>query len=195
MRLVRRILMRHPTLGRVLAPRAGNGTGVIALALLGALAAACDSDGDGEVPQPGDAVWSTRVTTLVISSAGGGFLPTPPNSECQSGAAEHTLQVAAMRLTSRICESNGGAPHREVERVRELTAAQLDELSPSLEKLQVVDEESCGADKPAITLKITAGGKTREYRDSFYGCLDDPRPEIDSPALDELFGRLNALVL
>lgn len=175
-------------------PRRNLGSTISLLGALAALASGCDSDSAGEPPQPGDVVWSARVTTLVIASAGGGFLPTPPNSECQSGSAEHTLQVAAMRLTSQLCEGTGGAPYRKVERSRELTAAQLGELTSSLEKLKVVDETSCGADKPAITLKVTADGGTREYRDSFYGCLEDPRPEIDSAALDELFGRLNALV-
>jgi hypothetical protein len=167
-----------------------------ALASLHGLVAAggCGSDDGGETPRPGDVVWSARVTTLVIASEGGGFLPTPPGSECQSGAAEHTLLVSALRLSSRLCEGAGGAPHRLVERSRELTAAQLTELSPALERLQVVDEQSCGADKPAITLKVTADGATREYRDSFYGCLPDPRPQVDSAALDEVFGRLNALV-
>lgn len=167
----------------------------IALPALGfALLAGCGGSEGGEEPSPGDVVWNARVQTLVISSEGGGLLPTPPSSECQVGSAEYTLRVADLRLDSWRCESTGGnAPYRKVERSRALTSAELTDLSSSLEKLQVVEENVCGADKPAITLKLTTGDETREYRDSFYGCLPDPRPAIDTSALDEVFGRLTVL--
>ncbi len=149
---------------------------------------ACGGDDDG--PGPGETVWSAEVRTLVLASSGGGFLPTPPNSECEVGSFEYELDVATSQLSAVTCSGN---PLRKVARQRALTAAEMTELEPALQELKVVDEMTCGADKPELTLTVTTAAGTREYRDSFYSCLDDPRPTIASSALDALVGRFTAL--
>lgn len=151
----------------------------------------CDGD-EGEGPHPGETVWSAEVRTLIISSAGGGLLPTPPGSECAAGSSRYELEIGSLRLASVTCVNDGSALHK-LERQRTLTAAELDALKPALERLVVVDEETCGADKPEIALTVTSGSETREYRDSFYSCLDDPRPTVASSALDEVLHRLAEL--
>jgi hypothetical protein len=181
--------MRHPGVSGILVGAAWVASALTTSAFGGA---GCGGS-DGEAPQVGDVVWDASVSALVVSSEGGGLLPTPPGSACNVGSAEHTLRVSELRITSWSCEGSPGSPYAKVQRERAITAAQLTELSSSLEKLQVVDAASCGADKPAITLKVTRGGATREYRDSFYGCLSDPRPQVDSDALSEVFGRLGLL--
>lgn len=160
-----------------------------AVAVLGG----CGSDA-AEGPAPGETVWTASVRTLVIASPGGGLVAPPPGSRCTSGAAEHTLEVTTLRLDSVTCEGSGG-PLQQVERSRTLTAAEMAELEPALQRLEVVDEDLCGADKPAITLKVTTASGTREYRDSFYSCVEDPRPTVASSALDEVLHRLNELAL
>jgi hypothetical protein len=162
-----------------------------ALAALTALGGCSDG---GESPGPGETVWSTSVRTLVISSAGGGLVPQLPGAQCLSGAGKHTLEVGTLRLDSITCEGSSG-PLRQVERSRTLTAAEMSELDPALQRLEVVDEDSCGADKPEISLTVTTASSTREYRDSFYSCLDDPRPTIASSALDDVLHRLNELAV
>jgi hypothetical protein len=171
------------------------GKRLLALSTLTAAAVlgGCSGDGD-EGPGPGETVWTASVRTLVIASSGGGLVAPLPGSRCSSGAAEHTLEIATLELDSVTCESNGG-PLQQVQRSRTLTATEMAELEPALQRLEVVDEEICGADKPAITLTVTTASGTREYRDSFYSCLEDPRPTIASVALDEVLHRLNELAI
>ncbi len=188
--------MKHPPRRAERSPAKLARRVLLGLATLGALATygACGGDDDdGEALGPGDVVWSAEVSTLVIASAGGGFLPTPPNSECTIGSAEYTLRVAELRLDAWVCEDDGGGPLQKTARTRAITATELLELTPSLEKLEIVEEAACGADKPALTLHLTTGAGTREYRDSFYGCVPDPRPAVDTSALEEVFSRLAEL--
>jgi hypothetical protein len=144
---------------------------------------------------PGDVVWSSSVRELVIANEGGGLLPSPPKSECVGGSSEYSLSIPSLTIDSWRCEGVGNAPFKKVARTRVITQADLQVLAPTLEKLLVVDTRICGADKPALTLRITDASSTVEYRDSFYGCFDDPRPQIDTNALEELFGKLTVLVL
>jgi hypothetical protein len=77
---------------------------------------------------------------------------------------------------------------------RTLTAAELDSLRPKLEAFRVVSLDTCGADKPAVTVTVTTPSGVTEYGDSFYSCDDnDVRPKIESRALDaasQAFGQL-----
>lgn len=155
---------------------------------------ACGGDDDSQL-EPGESVWSASVRELVIASEGGGLLPTPPTSECEAGSAEYSLSIARSTLDSWRCESDGTAPLRKVARMQAITPQELQAIEPSLQRLKVVDSKVCGADKPALSLRITTSAGTLEYRDSFYGCLSDPRPAIDTTALDEVFGKLTTLVI
>jgi hypothetical protein len=158
----------------------------------GACLAACG--GDAAQLGPGDVVWSTSVRSLVIADEGGGLLPPPPKSECMPGAGEYTLSIVNSTLDSWRCEGVGNTPLKKVTRSRAVNQAAMEQLLPTLERLQIVDTRACGADKPAITLRVTDAHGTVEYRDSFYGCIMDPRPMIDTDVLGDLFGKLDALV-
>jgi hypothetical protein len=155
--------------------------------------AACGGDTSSPLG-PGDVVWSTSVRSLVVLNEGGGLLPPPPKSECMPGAGEYTLSIESSTLTSWRCEGVGNTPLKRVNRSRAINHAAMELLLPTLEQLQIVDSRACGADKPAITLRVTDANGTVEYRDSFYGCVMDPRPMIDTNVLGDLFGKLDALV-
>jgi hypothetical protein len=167
---------------------------LLGLLASGALLTGCgDEDDDGEVPAPGDVVWSSEVRTLVIASSGGGLFPSPPGSECTSSSGEYTLRIPELRLDARACEGEDGQPLRNVQRSRPITDAELRWLAPALERLVVVDDDACGADKPELSLRLVTADGVREYRDSFYGCVPDPRPTVDTSALEEVFGLLGEL--
>jgi hypothetical protein len=153
-----------------------------------ALLPACG--GDQDAVAPGDAVWDTDVRSLEISSEGGGLAIRPPGSECAPSAAVYDFVVATRKLDSTRCEGAGGAPLLNVERSRVISEFEFDELRPLLEQLEVVKTMQCGADKPAITLRVSDGGGTTEYRDSFYSCVDDPRPTVSSDSLEAVFAKL-----
>lgn len=141
-------------------------------------------------------VWSASVTSIEISSAGGGFVPPQPTgSQCELGAANYSLSLATLQLEAWRCEVNGtDAPYQKATRSRALTQAELTALRPFLESLRLDPERRCqGADKAAIDLKITDARGTVSYRDGFYGCGSDPRPPVDTAALNDLFGKLSLL--
>ncbi|MEZ4364294.1 MAG: hypothetical protein R3B48_29235 [Kofleriaceae bacterium] len=162
-----------------------------AIGLLVALSACDDAAG----PAPGDDVWSDAVRSLTLANEGGGLAIKPPGSECNVGAAEYTLTVSDKKLDSVQCEAaSRGAPLLNVTRSQTLSEAEFAGLEPNLMLLKVVDSNECGADKPAITLKVTTPAGTNEYRDSFYACIQDPRPMIDTNVLSQLDAKFRSLV-
>lgn len=133
-----------------------------------------------------DSVWSSSVSRLVLLRSGG-FLAFEPTPDCPTLGAEYTLVVEGRSLSAWRCAPGTTAPYRPVRSSmsRALTAAELDALVPSLEALRVVSIDTCGADKPAVTVTVTTPSGTTEYADSFYSCNDnDDRPTIKSEALD-----------
>lgn len=145
------------------------------------VAAAGCSSGD-------DSVWSSSVSRLVIRSSGGFLPPSQPTADCPTEGVEYTLVVADRTLSARRCSPAPGAPYPLLLSTasRTLTPAEFDGLVPKLEALRVVRVDTCGADKPAITVMVTTPSGTAEYADSFYSCPNDndDRPTIDTTALD-----------
>lgn len=143
-----------------------------------------------------DSVWSSSVNRLVLSRSGGFLPPSQPTADCPSQGVEYTLVVAERSLSAWRCTPGPTAPHPLIRTTasRTLAAAEFDALVPTLEALRVVSVDTCGADKPAITVTVTRPSGTTEYADSFYSCNDDDdRPTIESEALDAAaaaFGRL-----
>jgi hypothetical protein len=152
-------------------------------------AAACTDSTDSDSP------WSSSVTSIEISSAGGGFRPpAPTGSQCESGSAAYSLSLVTSQLSAWQCQGNGTAPYQKATRDRALTQAEMSALLPVLKTLQLDTERRCvGADKAAIDLKITDARGTVAYRDGFYGCGTDPRPPVDTAALGNVFGKLALL--
>ncbi|MBK7535784.1 MAG: hypothetical protein IPI49_10545 [Myxococcales bacterium] len=177
--------------------RSSHGQPVRRLAATAAAAAVAimvSACGDEPTVAVGDAVWNDEASRLVLFNEGGGLGGNPPGSECVTGSAEYTLSISSSALTSLTTWRCEGAPLRKVARQRSLDSAELSALQPTLRQLTVVDSAQCGADKPKLTLRVTTAGKTVEYRDSFYGCLADPRPQVDYMVLDALQARLAGLL-
>jgi hypothetical protein len=134
-----------------------------------------------------DAVWSSSVTQLVLRSSGGFPGPEPTTPDCPGQGVEYTLVVAGRGLSAWRCAPGPTAPFALTRTTasRALSAAEFDALVSKLEALRVVSIDTCGADKPEVTVTVTAPSGTTEYGDSFYSCNDaDHRPKIDTAALD-----------
>jgi hypothetical protein len=161
---------------------------VFVVMLCAAAAASCTSSDDS--------VWSSSVSRLVLRSSGGFLPPSQPTADCPMEVTEYTLVVADRTLGVRRCSPGPDAPHPLMLTTasRSLTASEFDALVPKLEALRVVSVDTCGADKPELTVSVTTPSGTTEYGDSFYSCpYNDTRPKIDTTALDgaiQAFGRL-----
>jgi hypothetical protein len=163
----------------------------ILLVLLLGVAAACGSNSSNN----SDSVWSSSVSRLVLARSGGFLPPAQPTPDCPSAGDEYTLVVASRSLSAWRCTPGPTAPYPLMRTTasRTLTAAEFDALVSKLEALQVVHIDTCGADKPEVTLSVTTPSGTTEYGDAFYSCIDDGRAKIDSEALDaaaQAFGEL-----
>lgn len=134
-----------------------------------------------------DSGWSPSVSKLVLVEAGGFLLPSQPTPDCPQEGAEYTLVVASRTLSAWRCTRGSDAPYplRKESVSRTLTGPEFDALVPKLEALEVVDVDTCGADKAAVLVTLTTPSGTTEYADSFYSCNDEPRPTLDSLALDQ----------
>jgi len=158
------------------------------LVLMLCAAAGCSSD---------NSVWSSSVSRLVLRSAGGFLQPSQPTADCPTEGVEYTLVVAGRSLSVRRCSPGRTDPYPLMLTAvsRALTGAEFDALVPKLQALRVISVDTCGADKPEVTVTVTTPGGTHEYADSFYSCPNDndTRPTIDTAALDaalQAFGQL-----
>jgi hypothetical protein len=154
----------------------------LVLLVAGVLAPGCSSRSSS------DSGWSPSVTKLVLAEAGGFLLPSQPTADCPHQGVEYTLLVASRMLSAWRCTPGSEAPHplRKESVSRTLTGPEFDALVPKLEALEVVDVDTCGADKAAVLVTLTTPSGTTEYADSFYSCNDDdPRPTLDTVALDQ----------
>lgn len=143
-----------------------------------------------------DSVWSSSVNRLVLRRSGGFLAPSQPTAECPSQGVEYTLVVADRSLNASNCTPGSTAPYVLIHTTasRTLSAVEFDTLVHKLEALRVVSGDTCGADKPAVTVTVTTPSGTTEYADSFYSCNDnDDRPTIDSDALDAAAQAFNQL--
>jgi hypothetical protein len=134
-----------------------------------------------------DSVWSSSVSRLVLYRSAGFVAPYQPTADCPAQGVEYTLVMANRTLSAWRCTPETAPPYRLVRTSmsRALTAAELDALRPKLDAFRVVSLDTCGADKPAVTVTVTTPSGVTEYGDSFYSCDDnDVRPKIESSALD-----------
>jgi hypothetical protein len=143
-----------------------------------------------------DSVWSSSVSRLVLSRSGGFLPPSQPTADCPRQGVEYTLVVAGRALSAWSCTPGPAAPHPLVRTnvARPLSDAEFDGLVAKLEALRVVSVDTCGADKPEVTVTVTTPSGTTEYGDSFYSCIDsDDRPKIESATLDAAAGAFGQL--
>ena len=143
-----------------------------------------------------DSVWSSSVTQLALRSSGGFVQPSPTTPDCPGQSVEYTLVVAGRALSASRCSPGPTAPHplTRTSVSRMLSPAEFDALVSKLQALRVVSVDTCGADKPEVTVTVSTPSGTTEYADSFYSCNhDDHRPTIDTDTLDAAeaaFGQL-----
>jgi hypothetical protein len=157
----------------------------------GLLAPGCSSNSGSD-----ESGWSSSVTKLVLASTGGFGSSSQPTPECPHDGSEYTLLVANRTLSAWRCAPGHDAPYplTKASVSRTLTQPEFDALRPTLEALKVVHVDTCGADKPVVVVTLTTPSGTTEYADSFYSCNhDDPRPTLDTVALDDAAQALRQL--
>jgi len=160
----------------------------LVLLFAGVVATGCSSSSD--------TVWSSSVTKFVLSTSGGFGPPSQPTADCPQAGSEYTLLVANRMLSAWRCTPGAQAPYplMKASTSRALTQPEFDGLAPQLEALKVVNVDTCGADKPEVIVTLTTPSGTTEYADSFYSCHDnDPRPTLDTDALDQVAQALGQL--
>lgn len=125
------------------------------------------------IPTPTNAIWPADKQQLVAESHGGGFTPPPPaGSTCTVGRAKLTLDIATRKLSWQQCnwQTNGQPLHME-SGSRVITVAELATVNAAMNEVTISDHDTCGADKPLMTLSVTSASQgTKKYIDSFYAC-------------------------
>jgi hypothetical protein len=101
------------------------------------------------------AIWNGGVRALTMSHGSGGPpLPFLPTDECTQELVTYTLSVAPALLDGSICSARSvmvALPLVRRAATVALSAAQLDELRPTLELLRVTDDAECFEDVSART--------------------------------------------
>ena len=77
---------------------------------------------------------------------------------------------------------------------RTLTAAELQAVKVSAAAVHVSTRDTCGADKPSLSITVTAGAQSLVYGDDFYACVRTTYQHfVDGSALDSLTAVLSPL--
>ena len=159
----------------------------LVLLFAGVVATGCSSS---------DSVWDSSVSKLVLAQGGGFEPPSQPTADCPHAGSEYTLLVANRMLSAWRCTPGPQSPYPLMKdsMSRTLTEAEFEALVPKLEALEVVNVDTCGADKPEVIVTLTKPSGATEYADSFYSCNDnEPRPTLDTSTLDQVTGALRQL--
>jgi hypothetical protein len=168
------------------------------LSLLAALPlVACTSHSPGPVTDPGESIFTSDVTRLVLEDQGGGFVrPPPPGSACDPQLASFAVTVAGHKLDWQFCEVSGPVETQTYtprSGSRALDSAEWSALEPKLAALVVSDKATCGADKATLAAIVTTSGGELEYRDDFYACLDRTRVYVVGSGLDAALAAVGQL--
>jgi hypothetical protein len=136
-------------------------------------------------------VWPSDATKLVAETKGGGFRPpAPAGSTCAWGAQKYTLDVATRRLDWATCEqARDGAPLATVTGSKVLGATAFGRITRAARAMTPTLEQICGADKPFMTVEVTAGGDTKTYHDAFYACMGGGKTYVEN--IDGVFSAMN----
>lgn len=141
----------------------------------------------------GDSVWSSCVTVLTADDEGGGFVPTPPpGSTCASGAAHYEYDVDAAAIHWSRCRQGATAkdPYTTVSGVYGVSASDAKAIASAAANVRVSSLQSCGADKPLLTLSVTTPAGEQTYEDEFYACNTN---KVAVSNLDELLATFDKL--
>jgi hypothetical protein len=165
-------------------------------------AAACDGSGDlgGGVfaTTPGASVVTPRVDTIVAKSDGGGFIgPAPAGAACDRQVWSYSFALATGALTwSRCAVSGTGANASDYvpeTGARTLTTSERDAARAAANAVKVSSRNSCGADKPTLSVEVRTGQTSKAYGDDFYSCTTMFDIYVESEGLDALAAMLSSL--
>jgi hypothetical protein len=133
------------------------------------------------------------VSVLVADDEGGGFVPTPPaGSTCASGAAHYEYDVAAATIRWTRCQEGASLkdPYTTASGVYGVNATDAAAIASAAENVKVSSLNSCGADKPLLTLTVKEPGGAQTYQDEFYSCNSG---KLSVSNLDDLLATLDKL--
>jgi hypothetical protein len=144
----------------------------------------------GIVLPPANQIWPADATKLVANSPGGGFTPPPPaGSTCAIGHQKYSLDRDTRVLIFETCEyTDAATPLHLKTGTTTLTATELARVEAAMNGLKVSTQETCGADKPYLTVAVTTPEGSKTYTDSFYKCQGGSRTYVDG--IDAVFGAL-----
>jgi predicted secreted protein len=117
-------------------------------------------------------VWPGTASKLVAKTGGGFVRPGPEGSTCGRGSATYTLDLATRKLVAEECTgATETSPLSMVKTTKTLTTAQLAKVDEAMRTVKISKSDICGADKPFMTLTVTAAGATKTFHDEFYSCM------------------------
>ncbi|HEX7601940.1 MAG TPA: hypothetical protein VF316_10060 [Polyangiaceae bacterium] len=175
--------------------------GSVAPATDGGAADSATDTGVGECPikTPGKNIWDVTpadcLRGVTLQDHGGGFGPSPPpGSEC-TGGATYTLTVATRALSWEIYVIGNPYPFpwQLQKGQRTLTPTELGSVATAMKQVVVAGTvNTCGADKPLLTVTVSTPKYAQEYTDSIYQCQGQGKLYVDS--IDGAFTAVAALV-
>lgn len=138
-------------------------------------------------------IWPKDATRLTAtSSAGFGWPPPPPGSDCGGGQARYELEVASRLLAWEVCNSSersGGGPWRSTEGRRTLSDLEFLQVDTAMRQLTLSTKDTCGEDGAVLELQVSTPDGSASYVDSFCACGDD----VYVDRIDEVFAAFRTL--
>jgi hypothetical protein len=156
----------------------------------------CSTTEEGTAP--GDSVLVAGTDHVVWKSAGDGYGPEiPPGAACHFEAS-YDVSLKSGTLAWRVCRFSGTdytdpAAFAVDESSRPLSATELAQARAAIGAVRVTDGNSCGADRPSVSLEVNSASGQTVYGDDFYGCLKLYQHYVKSGDLDALSGVLDGM--
>lgn len=124
----------------------------------------------GGVPVPA-ALIPADATKVVASSPGGGFRPAAPAGSTCNGSQKYTYDIAAKTVAFEECGAlSAGKPYTIQTGSKVLTTKELKAVQAALAGLAVSTGDICGADKPWLSIDVSAPSGDKTLVDEFYSC-------------------------
>lgn len=155
--------------------------------------------GVGECPvkTSGKNIWDVTpadcLQGIILEDHGGGFGPSPPPGSDCTGGAKYSLTVSTRALSWEVCEMGQyPQPWKLLKAQRTLTTTELASLATAMRQVVVSGAtNTCGADKPLLTVTVVTPKYGQEYTDSIYQCQGQGKIYVDG--IDGAFSAVSAL--
>jgi hypothetical protein len=167
------------------------------VAELAAISCGTDSSDECEIAtRPGERVVARCAELIVLANAGDGYGPPKPAGSSCDGGTTYTLNNITHRLDWSSCRGPNGSltePRQLATGGRMLSSVEFAKLSAALDEIIVAGPpNSCGADKPTLTISVTIPSHEQLYTDKFYACQDAAKLYVDG--IDDAFMVVAGLV-